>query len=144
MREHQASPSKDRPAPGARPAALLKDVEEFCDESRAGAFVSWEDEDGWDPGSDEDDGGQFGEWVEEFTALLQGAMALTRAARHAAAVQAYERLLALLREAGQTTDILGNHGAPEDSVELDLGKVVEAYTRSLLATRGSVEEVITA
>ncbi len=70
-------------------------------------------------------------------------MKLTASGRHGDAVKAYEMLLGLLKEAGDTTDILGNHGAPEDSLDLDFGKVIEAYTRSLLATRSSVEEVIT-
>lgn len=140
----------DRPrggsASGSRPVALLGEIEAFCAQSRSGAFVSWEDDHGWDGGHDSsDDGGEFEEWIELFTDLIKGALELTRSGGHTEAASAYRLLLRLLEEAGETTDILGNHGAPEDSISLDFGKVIEAYARSLLDSRSgrSVDKVIT-
>ncbi len=130
---------------GSQPAALLDEIEEFCEQSRSGAFVSWQD-DGWNDGCDAGDGDeQFEEWIELFTDLMKGAMQLTRVGHHREAASAYRMLLGLLTEAGNTTDILGNQGAPEDSVRLSFSEVVEAYTRSLLTPRSGagVNEVIT-
>lgn len=135
-----------RSASRSRPAALLDEIEEFLAQSRSGAFVSWEDDHGWNDRYDlSDDGEEFEEWIERFTDLMKGALELTRSGRHTEAAKAYRTLLGLLKEAGETTDILGNHGAPEDSVSLDFAQVIEAYTRSLLASRTSrsVDEVIT-
>ena len=101
------------------------------------------DHDGWQGGDDED-GEEIHEWTTLFADLMRSALALTRSAQHTAAVPAYRMLLGLLREAGQTTDILGSHGAPEDAIDLDFGRVIEAYARSLLATRppGGVDAVL--
>jgi hypothetical protein len=130
-------------ATASKPARLLRDIEAFCGASRGGTYVSWVDDDGWQ-GADDEDSEEFQEWTTLFADLMKGALALTRAGRHAAAVRGYRMLLGLLREAGQTTDILGNHGAPEDAIDVNLSQVVEAYARSLLATRpaGGVDEVL--
>ncbi len=135
---HLPPEQKGQPSAERRPAALLKDIEEFCALSRRGAFVSWVDEHGWNGGLDEgDDGGEFHEWAELFTDFMKEALALTRSDKHKEAGTAYRMLLGLLKEAGETTDILGNHGAPEDSIPLDFSKVIGAYARSLLASRSS-------
>ena len=129
---------------GSQPAVLLDEIEEFCAHSRSGAFVSWQD-DRWDDGDDAgDDGEQFEEWIELFNDLMKGALNLTRSGHHTEATNAYRMLLGLLKEAGETTDILGNQGVPEDAIRLDFDKIVEAYTRSLLASRSiaGVDEVI--
>jgi hypothetical protein len=133
------------PAGRGQPASktLLAEIEQFCEQSRSGAFVSWVDENEWTDLDDEgEDAGEFQEWVERFTELMKEAMKLTASGRHGDAVKAYEMLLSLLKDAGETTDVLGNHRAPEDSVELDFATVIEAYTRSLVATRSDVQEVI--
>lgn len=143
-RRHLPERPKGQSASASRPAALLNEIEAFCAQSRSGAFVSWEDDRGWYDEYDlSDDGEEFEEWVALFSDLMKGALELTRSDRHTEAAKAYRMLLELLREAGETTDILGNHGAPEDSIPLDFGNVIEAYTRSLLASRssGSVDEV---
>ncbi len=143
VREHLPRGSKGSTS-RSRPGALLEEIEDFCAQSRSGAFVSWIPEDEWsDPGDEGDESEAFGEWVELFTDFMSRALELTRSGQHAAAVRAYALLLGLLAEAGETTDILGNHGAPEDAIALDFARVVEGYTRSLVACRGGVEGVIT-
>jgi len=138
IRQHLPA-GRDQPAS----KTLLAEIEQFCEQSRSGAFVSWVDENEWTDLDDEgDDGSEFQEWIALFVELTKETMKLTASGRHGDAVKAYEMLLGLLKDAGETTDILGNHGAPEDSVELDFAKVLEAYTRSLVATRSNVDEVI--
>jgi hypothetical protein len=141
--QHLASSAASRSASPSKPAGLLREIEAFCATSRDGAYVSWVDHDGWQGGDDEDDE-EFHEWTTLFADLMRSALALTRSAQHTAAVPAYRMLLGLLREAGQTTDMLGNHGAPEDAIDLDLGRVIEAYARSFLAIRppGGVDAVL--
>jgi hypothetical protein len=141
--QHLAPSAPSRSATPSKPAGLLSEIEAFCATSRDGAYVSWVDNDGWQ-GSDDEDGEEFREWTTLFADLMRSALTLTRSAQHSAAVSAYRMLLGLLREAGQTTDILGNHGAPEDAIDLELGRVIEAYARSLLATRprGGVDAVL--
>jgi len=141
--QHLAPSAASRSATPSKLAGLLREIEAFCATSRDGKYVSWVDDDGWQGGDDED-GEEFHEWTTLFADLTRSALALTHSAQHSAAVSAYRMLLGLLREAGQTTDILGNHGAPEDAIDLDLGRVIEAYARSLLATRppGGVDAVL--
>lgn len=110
-----AREARERP----RATSLLRDIETFCANSRAGAYVSWSDDHGW-YNDDEDAGEGFDDWTELFTDLMKGALELTRSGRHAVAVDAYRKLLGLLHAAGETTDILGDHGAPEDSVRVEL------------------------
>lgn len=140
---HHIPSSGAGPSSRARPSTLLREIEDFCSESRSGAFVSWVDDHGWyeedDPG---DDGEAFQDWIEIFSDLIRRACALTRSGQHADAVKAFDMLLGLLKEAGETTDILGNHGAPEDSVSVRFADVIEAYTRSLTATRSDLDEAI--
>lgn len=132
----RAQPSQ--PTATRQPAEVLKEIRAFCALSRRGAYVSWTDDHGWDGGSDgSDDGDEFQEWVELFTDWMKDALALTASGRHKEAATAYRMLLDLLKEAGETTDILGNHGAPEDSIPLDFSTVIGAYTGSLLASRSS-------
>ncbi|MBI3015169.1 MAG: hypothetical protein HYY65_08960 [Candidatus Tectomicrobia bacterium] len=146
VRSHLPDRAKDTSASESRRASLFDEIEEFCAQSRSGSFVSWEDDYGWDDRYGESgDHEKFEEWIELFTDLMKGALELTRSGRHTEAAEAYRKLLGLLKEAGQTTDILGNHGAPQDSIDLDFSKVIEAYARSLLASPSgqSVDEVIT-
>jgi hypothetical protein len=141
---HLPEKVKRRPPVSGRASSLIHEVEEFCSSSRSGAFVAWVDDHEWYSEDDSNvEGEEFQEWVELFTDLMKGTLELTRSGRHQEAVKAYKMLLELFREAGETTDILGNHGAPEDSIGLDFGKVVEAYARSLLACRSTVDEAIT-
>ena len=138
-------PAEVRSTARPRPDGLLLEIEAFCGESRSGTFVSWENDREWFDGDDRDaDDERFEEWVQLFTDLTKGALGLTRSGRHADAAEAYRMLLGLLEEARTTTDILGNHGAPEDSVEVDFAEVVAGYTKSLRACRPSVDEAITA
>jgi hypothetical protein len=137
-RRHLSDMHGGEPDAGSQPAVLLHEIEQFCAHSRSGAFVSWRDErrGGWDDA--EDDGEQFEEWTGLFTDLMKGALNLTKSGHHTQATNAYRMLLELLREAGETTDILGNQGAPEDAIRLDFDKVIEAYTRSLLASHSTL------
>lgn len=121
-----------QPAAERRPAEVLREIKAFCALSRSGAYVSWTDDHGWDGG---DDGDEVQEWVETFAAWMKDALALTRSDRHKEAVTAYRMLLDLLKAAGETTDILGNQGAPEDAIHLNFSKIIGAYARSLLASR---------
>lgn len=141
---HLPRSAETRSPTRSRPATLIREIERFCASSRSGAYVSWVDDDGWD-GGDDAGGEEFEEWIALFTDFTKGALELTRWGRHREAVSAYRMLLELLREAGETTDVLGNHGAPEDALRLDLSKVIEAYTQSLLATGapGGFDAVIT-
>jgi len=96
------------------------------------------DEHEWDGGFDGSDGGdEFQEWVELFTDSMKAALMLTASGKHKQAVTAYRLLLDLLKDARGNTDILGNHGAPEDAVPIDFSEVIGAYTRSLIASRSS-------
>lgn len=79
------------------------------------------------------EGNEFQEWVELFTGLMKDALALMGSGRHKQAVTAYRLLLDLLNDARENTDI-GNHGAPEDAISIDVGEVIGAYPRSLVAS----------
>jgi len=74
---------------------------------------------------------QVQEWVELFTDFTKDVLALTASGKHRQAVIAYRLLLDLSKDPGENTDILGNHGAPEDAVPIDFSEVIGAYTRSL-------------
>jgi hypothetical protein len=140
--------SRQLPPKGAskpNPSRLLDDIEAFYTESRTGTFVSWVDDDGWDGDAGDEEPEELKEWIEIFTDLMKGAQALTQAGRHADAKRAYARLLELLTEARETTDILGgNHGDPLDWLPLDFAEVVEGYARSMLASGGdrNVDDVL--
>jgi tetratricopeptide (TPR) repeat protein len=119
-----------------RPAEVLRGIEAFCQLSRQRAYQSWVDKHEWGGEFDGGDAGdEFQEWVELFTDLMKDALALTVSGRHKEAATAYRQLLDLLKEARENTDILGNHGAPEDVLPIDFSEVIGAYTRSLMASR---------
>lgn len=54
------------------PSRLLDDVEAFYAESRAGTFVSWADDGGWDGGAGDEEPEELKEWIEIFTDLMKG------------------------------------------------------------------------
>lgn len=127
-----------QPATELRPTEVLRQIEAFCRSSRQGTYQSWVDEHEWDGGFDGgDEGSEFQEWVELFTDSMKDALALTASGKHRQAVTAYRLLLDLLKDARENTDILGNHGAPEDVVPIDFSEVIGAYTRSLIASHSS-------
>lgn len=140
--------SRHLPAKGAAKPSLsrlLDDIEAFCTESRAGTFISWADEDGWDGDAEGGEPEELKEWIEIFTDLMKGAQALSQAGRHVDAQRAYARLLELLNEARETTDILGgNHGDPLDWLPLDFAEVVEGCARSMLGSGGdrNIDDVL--
>ena len=133
---HHLSESQSGQPATARPAEVLKEIEAFCRLSRQGAYQSWVDDHESDGGFDgSDDGDELQEWVELFTDSMKDALALTASGRHKQAATAYRLLLDLLNEARENTDILGNHGAPEDALSIDFSEVIGAYTRSLMMAR---------
>ncbi|GFP42960.1 hypothetical protein HKBW3C_02092 [Candidatus Hakubella thermalkaliphila] len=111
---------------------LLGEIKDFCERSRSGEFVSWDDYDhyyGWDDSGDSE---EFEEWIELFTDLMKSVMKLTLGGQHREAVEGYRLLFGILKEAGETTDILGNQGAPEDFIELNFAQAIKSYAVSLL------------
>lgn len=135
---HLSQEQSGRSTMEVRPAEVLREIEAFCRRSRQGTYQSWVDEHEWDGGFDDsDDEDEFQEWVELFDDSMKDALALTASGRHKEAATAYRLLLNLLKEARENTDILGNHGAPEDVIPLDYSEVIGAYTRSLVASHSS-------
>jgi hypothetical protein len=123
------------------PARLLAEVQAFCAESRGGSYVTWQHyDDRWGGGSDD---GEGEEWAALFADLANKAIGMVRDTSSPDVATAIRLLFDLLHDAGETTDILGDAGAPEDLVETDLAALLEAYARSLLAaTGGNLDEVI--
>ena len=127
-----------QPATALRPTDVLKQIEAFCRSSRQGAYQSRADEHERDGGFDEEDeGNEFQEWVELLTDFTKDVLALTASGKHRQEVTGYRLLLDLLKDARENTDILGDHGAPEDAVPIDFSEVIGAYPRSLIAARPS-------
>jgi len=111
---------------------LLPEIKDFCERSRSGEFVFWDDYDhyyGWDDSGDSE---EFEEWTELFTDLMKSVMKLTLRGQHQEAVEGYRLLFGILKEAGETTDILGNQGAPEDFIDLNFAQAIKSYAVSLL------------
>lgn len=119
---------------------LLAEVQAFCEESRAGAFVSWEREQWRDEGMEYVDDERHEEWAALFSDLAERAIELARSAPGAEVAAALASLFNLLDEAGKTTDMLGDCGAPADLLQVDLANMIETLARSVLAKTGGDSE----
>lgn len=115
---------------------LSREIESFIKESHSGVYVSWENSYDYYSNSSDYNYENFEEWTDTFSDLLKRTMKISREGHHAKAVDCFSRLFNLLKEAGETTDILGDQGAPADAVSVDFSKAIAYYTKSLIEAKG--------
>lgn len=121
-------------------AELLEEIKIFCDRSHNGDYVSWVPENIWEEG--EEDYSNYEEWTEFCSDLFSRTIEIATEKKYSAAVKCFQSLFKLHKQAGETTDILGNQGAPEDDMEVDFSELVYWYTKSLLAAQHSLTNTI--
>ena len=142
IRENMPELLKTKPNEKENPKYLITEIEDFIKESHSEVYVSWVNEHDWHSEDDEDDYSNFESWTETFTDLLTRTINISKQSEHKTAVECFDKLFKLLQEASDTTDILGNQGAPEDNIYVDFSEAIACYTQSLLETKDKFEEIL--
>lgn len=119
---------------------LVEEIKYFCDRSYNGDYVSWVPDNPWE--EEVYDYSNYEEWTEICSDLLNRTLEIAAAKKYDVAVKCFRFLFELHKQARDTADILGNQGAPEDSMEVDFKEVIYWYTKSLLATQNKLIDTI--
>ncbi len=119
---------------------LLEEIKAFCDRSYRGDYVSWVPDSPWEEG--EEDYSNYEEWTEICSDLFNRTLEIASAKKYDVAARCFRSLFKLLKEARFTTDILGNQGTPEDSMQVDFREIIQWHTKSLLAIQSDLSDTI--